>query len=112
MDIKDLAGYLVDGKFVNCLTFSGTTFDETSIITPLYYTRPTTTAQETIGAKIRNRLSPYKNLIEMVGIFPEEVVLEDLRSPTHKQCIEELVALSHECELQPSETLLNILESK
>lgn len=57
---------------------------------------------ETIGAKIRNRLSPYKNLIQMANDerFSDDVILKILRGEIHAQCLKELILLSEECEIE------------
>lgn len=68
--------------------------------------------KETLGAKIRNALSPYHNLIEMVndGGFKEEDIQSVLKDPVHKKCIQNLIEISKECEIEPSDELINKLD--
>ncbi|CAG7580189.1 MAG: hypothetical protein SLAVMIC_00291 [uncultured marine phage] len=62
---------------------------------------------ETIGAKIRNRLSPYNMLITLIEDedIPNEEAFKFLEKKIelHKKCLDELEALSHECEIEPSD---------
>lgn len=61
-------------------------------------------AIETVGAKIRNRLSPYKTFVYLAEEDPEKAVelLKD-RVDLHKRMVDELVELSKECEIEPSD---------
>lgn len=60
---------------------------------------------ETVGAKIRNRLSPYNTLIQMVEMGDDDEALKYLkeRIEVHRKCCDELQALSKECEIEPSD---------
>ncbi len=70
-------------------------------------------SKETIGAKIRNRLSPYKFIIEIATNpnykFTPEQIKKELSKPIHRACLEELIALSKECEHEASISLENQL---
>lgn len=60
---------------------------------------------ETVGAKLRNRLSPYSNLIQLVEHGEIEMAINYLKEKPelHRRCLDEMVALSKECEIEPSD---------
>lgn len=60
---------------------------------------------ETVGAKIRNRLSPYSHIIALIELGEDDRLLVSLREKVkwHKQMLSELVELSKECEIHPSD---------
>lgn len=67
--------------------------------------------KETLGAKIRNRLSPYLNISEMAldDRFSDSTIRRELSKDIHQDIISELILISHECEIDPSEELVNKL---
>jgi hypothetical protein len=62
-------------------------------------------AIETVGAKIRNSLSPYATLIQMIELGKDEMAIQYLKEDIgiHRGCLDKLVELSKECEIEPSD---------
>lgn len=60
---------------------------------------------ETVGAKIRGRLSPYAHVIGLGGLGEEELLMQSLvdKNSLHERMLSELIELSKECEIHPSD---------